>query len=64
MSIDEIREKYLIEEGIEQGIAQGALEAKIESARNLLKLLYDKAISETIGLDIELIKKLRIENMN
>ncbi|MGL5714714.1 MAG: hypothetical protein ACRCX2_16970 [Paraclostridium sp.] len=72
MTVDEIREKYLKEEGIaqgmEKGIAQGiekgALEAKIESARNLLKLLDDETISQTIGLDIEIVKKLRMESIN
>lgn len=58
MTIDEIREKYLKKEGREEGIERG----KIEAAISLLDLLDDEIISERIGLDLDLVKKLRKEN--
>ena len=49
------RDREKIEEGIKEG--------KIEIAINLLDILDDKTISEKTGLDIEVVKKLRKENL-
>lgn len=41
---------------------RGEKKARIESAKNLLDILDDETISKKIGLDIELVRKLRAEN--
>ena len=47
--------------GIEKGIEKGREEGIIGTARNLLDILDDKTIAEKTGLDIEFVKKLRVE---
>lgn len=47
--------------GIEKGIEEGKRKAKIENAKNLLDILDDETISKKIGLDIEVVRRLRVE---
>ena len=60
--IEEGREEG-IREGIKEGIKKGIKEGRIEVAIKLLDILDDKTISEKTGLDIEIVKKLRKENL-
>ncbi len=53
------RDREKIEEGIKEGIKEG----RIEVAIKLLDILDDKTISEKTGLDIEVVKNLRKENL-
>lgn len=48
--------------GEKRGEKRGEEKARIENARNLLDILDDETISKKIGLDIELVRKLRAEN--
>lgn len=60
--LDEMKLKA-IREGRQQGIEQGIEQGKIEVAISLLDLLDDETISKRVGLDLDLVKKLRKENM-
>lgn len=53
------RDREKLEEGREAGIKEGIKEVAIK----LLDILDDKTISEKTGLDIEIVKKLRKENL-
>jgi hypothetical protein len=67
----EDRERYIldqqgvmlkgIEEGLAQGMQQGMREKAVEIARQLLNVLDDRTISQTTGLSVEDIQKLREE---
>ena len=57
------RDREKIEEGRQEGIKEGIKEGRIEVAIKLLDILDDKTISEKTGLDIEVIKNLRKENL-
>ena len=46
-------------EGLKEGLEQGELRAKLAIARQLLNILDDLAISQTTGLSLEAIAKLR-----
>lgn len=50
--------------GIEIGIQQGIISNKIENAKNLLDVLDDEIIAIKIGLELEIVKKIRQENCN
>ncbi|MGL4345236.1 MAG: hypothetical protein ACRCTE_08570 [Cellulosilyticaceae bacterium] len=50
----------LISTGIRQGIEQG----KIESARALLGVLDVETIASTLGLELELVKQISVEEVN
>ncbi|WP_061313039.1 Rpn family recombination-promoting nuclease/putative transposase [Clostridium botulinum] len=68
MTVDQIRQKYYeqkgkeigIEEGIQKGIQEGQYKKAIEVARNLLDVLDDETIALKTGLNIDEIKKLRL----
>ena len=76
MTVDQIRQKYYeqkgkeigieegiqkgIEKGIEKGIQEGEYKKAIEVARNLLDVLDDETIALKTGLNIDEIKKLRL----
>ncbi|MGL6107307.1 hypothetical protein [Romboutsia sp.] len=47
-----------------KGIEQGIKNTKIENAKNLLDVLDDDTIAVKIGLDIEVVKKLRKESLS
>ncbi|HEY9596679.1 MAG TPA: Rpn family recombination-promoting nuclease/putative transposase [Cyanophyceae cyanobacterium] len=49
-----------IEQGIQQGIQQGTRDAKVEIAKRLLNVLDEEAISQTTGLSVEEIRRLRV----
>jgi predicted transposase/invertase (TIGR01784 family) len=51
-----------IEQGIEKGIEKGKEQEKINLAKNLLDVLDDETISLKIGLSVEHIKSLRVNN--
>ena len=53
-----------IAEGKNIGIAEGLEVATKEHIKGLLHLLDDKAISEALVVDIELVKQIRRENIN
>ena len=56
MTVDQIRQKYYEQKGEEKGIEKG----KIEIAKNLLDVLDDETISLKTGLNIDEIRKLRL----
>ncbi len=76
MTVDQIRQKYYeqkgkeigieegiqkgIQKGIEKGIQEGEYKKAIEVARNLLDVLDDETIALKTGLNIDEIKKLRL----
>ncbi|HBJ2621897.1 TPA: Rpn family recombination-promoting nuclease/putative transposase [Clostridium botulinum] len=72
MTVDQIRQKYYeqkgkeigieegIQKGIEKGIQEGQYKKAIEVARNLLDVLDDETIALKTGLNIDEIKKLRL----
>ena len=41
---------------------KGMHKATLENAKNLLDILDDETISAKLGLDIETVRKLRLEN--
>ncbi|MGL4873446.1 MAG: hypothetical protein ACRC30_02215, partial [Clostridium sp.] len=62
MSIDEIREIYLKEEGREEERRESEKKLKlkqIELAKNLLDILDDDTIAKKMEIDIEIVRKLR-----
>ena len=50
--------------GIEKGIQQGIIKTKIETAKSLLDILDDETIAIKIGLELDIVKKIRQENCN
>ncbi|MGL6227637.1 MAG: hypothetical protein ACRC3J_00330 [Culicoidibacterales bacterium] len=50
------------EQAFEQGIEQGIEKNRMENAKNLLPLLDDEAIATAIGLTVEDVRKLRMED--
>ena len=59
MGIDEIREKYLKEEGKEEGLKEGEKKKALEIAKSLLDVLDVETISLKTGLSVEEINKLK-----
>ena len=63
----EARERYILDQqgilrkGIEEGMQQGMREKALEIAKQLLNVLDDRTISQTTGLSVEDIQKLREE---
>lgn len=51
------------EKGLKEGLKQGLLEGKLESARSLLDILDDDTIATKLNIDVDIIKKLRIETL-
>ena len=61
----ERQKTYLFNKGKEEGIATGKQEAKIESARNLLREnISPEIVSKCIGLSLEDVEKLAAEVSN
>ncbi|NFG61438.1 hypothetical protein [Clostridium sp. CMCC3677] len=60
MTVDQIRQKYYEQKGEEKGIEKGIKKGKIEIAKNLLDVLDDETISLKTGLNIDEIRKLRL----
>ena len=68
-----LREKYLRDEisalanakekGLKEGLKQGLFEGKLESARSFLDILDDDTIATKLTIDVDIIKKLRIEKL-
>ncbi|MGL6058099.1 MAG: hypothetical protein ACRC17_07255 [Culicoidibacterales bacterium] len=58
------RQKALHDEASqkEQAFEQGIEQTRIENAKNLLSLLDDEAIATAIGLTVEDVRKLRMED--
>ena len=57
-------EKRGIKIGMQQGMQQGIIKTKIENAKNLLDVLDDETIAIKIGLELDIVKKIRQENCN
>lgn len=51
------------EKGLKEGLKQGLLEGKLESARSFLDILDDDTIATKLNIDVDIIKKLRIETL-
>ncbi|MDY3001879.1 MAG: Rpn family recombination-promoting nuclease/putative transposase [Romboutsia timonensis] len=51
------------EKGLKEGLKQGLLEGKLESARSFLDILDDDTIATKLNIDVDIIKKLRIEKL-
>ena len=51
------------EKGLKEGLKQGLLEGKLESAISLLDILDDDTIATKLNMDVDIIKKLRIETL-
>ncbi|WP_303005716.1 Rpn family recombination-promoting nuclease/putative transposase [Romboutsia ilealis] len=51
------------EKGLKEGLKQGLLEGKLESARIFLDILDDDTIATKLNMDVDIIKKLRIETL-
>lgn len=51
-----------LKQGIEQGREKGIDQAKMENALNLLDLLDNHTIADRIGIPLELVQQLRINN--
>ena len=51
------------EKGLKEGLKQGLLEGKLESARSFLDILDDDTIATKLNIDVNIIKKLRIETL-
>ena len=47
-----------------RGIEIGIINTKIENAKNLLDVLDDETIAIKIGLELDIVKKIRQENCN
>ncbi|MGL5617158.1 MAG: Rpn family recombination-promoting nuclease/putative transposase [Sarcina sp.] len=63
MRANSLRDKVSqLDEAEKKGEKKGKIEGKIEAAKGLLNILDDETISKSIGLELELIKKLREEN--
>lgn len=51
------------EKGLKEGLKQGLFEGKLESARSFLDILDDDTIATKLNIDVDIIKKLRIEKL-
>ena len=51
------------EKGLKEGLNQGLFEGKLESARSFLDILDDDTIATKLNIDVDIIKKLRIEKL-
>ncbi|MDY2882713.1 MAG: Rpn family recombination-promoting nuclease/putative transposase [Romboutsia timonensis] len=51
------------EKGLKEGLKQGLFEGKLESARSFLDILDDDKIATKLNIDVDIIKKLRIEKL-
>ena len=51
------------EKGLKEGLKQGLFEGKLESARSFLDILDDDIIATKLNIDVDIIKKLRIEKL-
>ena len=51
------------EKGLKEGLKQGLFEGKLESARRFLDILDDDTIATKLNIDVDIIKKLRIEKL-
>ena len=51
------------EKGLKEGLKQGLFEGKLESARSFLDILDDDTIDTKLNIDVDIIKKLRIEKL-
>ena len=51
------------EKGLKEGLKQGLFEGKLESARSFLYILDDDTIATKLNIDVDIIKKLRIEKL-
>ena len=51
------------EKGLKEGLKQGLFEGKLESARSFLGILDDDTIATKLNIDVDIIKKLRIEKL-
>ena len=63
--IKEVTEKGIEvgrEKGYEEGREEGRESALVETARNLLDVLSDEIIAQKIGLPLEQVKELRLQN--
>ena len=64
-----LREKSLRDEisalanAKEKGLKEGLFEGKLESARSFLDILDDDTIATKLNIDVDIIKKLRIEKL-
>ena len=57
--------KTLYDPGVEKrGIEKGIMSERLANARNLLDILDDETISTKLNLELETVKKLRLESMN
>ena len=52
-----------IEKGIEQGIEKGIEQGTLNAAIALFEILDDKTISERLGIELKLVKRLRKEHL-
>ena len=51
------------EKGLKEGLKQGLFEGKLESARSFLDILDDDTIATKLNIDVDIIKKIRIEKL-
>ena len=51
------------EKGLKEGLKQWLFEGKLESARSFLDILDDDTIATKLNIDVDIIKKLRIEKL-
>ena len=51
------------DKGLKEGLKQGLFEGKLESARSFLDILDDDTIATKLNIDVDIIKKLRIEKL-
>ena len=51
------------EKGLKEGLKQGLFDGKLESARSFLDILDDDTIATKLNIDVDIIKKLRIEKL-
>ena len=51
------------EKGLKEGLKQGLFEGKLESERSFLDILDDDTIATKLNIDVDIIKKLRIEKL-
>ena len=52
----------LMDDSREEGREEGVILNKLENAKNLLDVLSDEVIAEKIGLSLEQVKELRLQN--
>ena len=51
------------EKGLKEGLKQGLFEGKLESARSFLDILDDDTIATKLNIDVDIMKKLKIEKL-